>query len=131
MSDLFAIFTCSFYMFMVYRIHGIQSNEQEEMSKMPKKIYSKTGNSCRINFELPEAVRAKKASIVGDFNKWNPKAHPMKQKKDGSFYVTVYLQSGNTYRYRFLLDGRRWENDWNAEEYRANNLGSEDSIITV
>jgi hypothetical protein len=55
----------------------------------------------------------------------------MKQKKDGSFYVTVYLQAGNTYRYRFLLDGKRWENDWGAEQYLPNDHGTEDSVITT
>ena len=98
---------------------------------MPKKSYSKTGTSCRVNFELPAEVKAKKIALVGDFNEWNPKAHPMKQKKDGSYYATVYLTSGQTYRYRFLLDGKRWENDWDAEKYEPNDHGTEDSVITT
>jgi 1,4-alpha-glucan branching enzyme len=98
---------------------------------MPKKSYSKTGTSCRVNFELPSDIKAKKVSLVGEFNEWNPKAHPMKQKKDGSFYVTVYLEAGQSYRYRFLLDGKRWENDWSAEQYLPNDHGTEDSVITT
>jgi 1,4-alpha-glucan branching enzyme len=98
---------------------------------MPKKSYSRTGGSCRVQFELPTAVNAKKASLVGDFNDWNPKAHPMKAKKDGTFYVAVHLAAGAEYRYRYLLDGKRWENDWEADMYLPNEHGTDDSIVIV
>ncbi len=98
---------------------------------MPRKLYSKTGSSCRVHFELPADVAAKKVSLLGDFNEWNPKTHVLKKKKDGSFWLDVYLTTGATYRYKFLLDGKRWENDWDGEAYLPNEHGTEDSAITV
>ena len=98
---------------------------------MPTKSYSKTGQVCRVTFRLPAEVEAKEAALCGEFNDWDAEANPMKQLKSGDFSTTVSLDAGNTYRYRFLLDGERWENDWDAEAYAPNEFGAEDSLITV
>ena len=98
---------------------------------MAKKTYTKTGKSCRVIFELPAAAGASYASVLGDFNEWSADAHPMKRRKDGSFFVVIYLKPGREYRYRYLLDGKRWENDWNSERYAPNEFGSEDSVVSV
>jgi len=79
---------------------------------------------------LPSVVEAPAAALVGDFNGWSD-AVPMTKRKDGRLSVTVSLEAGRAYRYRFLLDGERWENDWEADAYVANEFGSEDSLIKV
>lgn len=98
---------------------------------MLKKNFSKSGQSCRVTFKLPASVEAKTAHLCGEFNSWSPTQHPMKQLKDGSFSVTVSLDAGQSYRFRYLLDGQRWENDWEADAYVANQYGSEDSLIRL
>jgi 1,4-alpha-glucan branching enzyme len=98
---------------------------------MLKKNYTRTGRSCRVTFYLPSAVVADSVSLCGEFNNWDPAVHPMGKKKDGTFYTSLYLDAGQTYRYRFLLNGDRWENDWEAEAYAPNAHGTEDSLITV
>lgn len=98
---------------------------------MPKKSYTRTGRSCRVTFYLPSEISAQSAALCGEFNDWNPEAHPMRTRKDGTFYVSVSLDAGTSYRYRFLIDGERWENDWEAEEYRSNEFGTDDSVINV
>lgn len=67
--------------------------------------------------------------MCGEFNDWSPT--PMVRRKDGRFSVTIALAVDRAYRYRFLLDGTRWENDWEAEMYVSNEFGSEDSLIRV
>ena len=96
-----------------------------------KKAYSKTGKVARVTFKLPAEAGAKKANLCGDFNEWDKKSHPMKQLKDGSFSATVSLNSGKPYRFRYWLDNKRWENDWEADRYEANEFGSEDSVVVV
>ena len=98
---------------------------------MVNKAYSKSGGSCRVTFELPSDVNAETAYLCGDFNEWDPRAHPMERRKDGSFRLTVPLKPGKMYRYRFLLDGERWENGWEAESYEANPFATEDSRVQV
>jgi 1,4-alpha-glucan branching enzyme len=56
-----------------------------------------------INF-ICSASQAKSVSLVGDFNGWNPLAHPMKQMPDRSWLLNVELKHGH-HRYAFLVDG--------------------------
>lgn len=98
---------------------------------MPKKSYGKASKTCRVTFELPPTIDATSVAVVGDFNDWSPDATPMTRRKDGRFTVTLSLGSDQAYRYRFVLNGGRWENDWQAEAYVENAYGSEDSLITV
>lgn len=98
---------------------------------MIKKTYSKTGRSSRVTFELPPEVNAETAYLCGEFNEWDETAHPMKRRKDGRFSLTISLKPGQEYRFRYLLDGERWENDWEADAYVPNPFGTEDSVVKV
>jgi 1,4-alpha-glucan branching enzyme len=98
---------------------------------MAKKTYAKNNQTCRVTFQLPADVGAHAASVCGDFNNWSPSSHPMTKRKDGQFSTSITLPAERSYRYRFLLDGERWENDWDAEIYVRNEYGTEDSVIRV
>ena len=98
---------------------------------MLTKSYSKTGKVCRVTFKLPAEVNADQAALCGEFNEWDAVANPMKQLKNGTFSATVSLPAGESYRYRYLLDSERWENDWEADAYTSNEYGSDDSIVVV
>jgi 1,4-alpha-glucan branching enzyme len=56
-----------------------------------------------VNF-ICHAPQAKSVSLVGDFNAWNPSAHPMRAMPDHSWLLTVDLKHGH-HRYAFLVDG--------------------------
>lgn len=92
---------------------------------------SKNGKTCKVTFELPAEVNAQTACLCGEFNGWDEKSHPMKRRKDAGFTVTVPLKPGQSYRFRYLLNGKRWENDWAADGYVPNDFGSEDSIVQL
>ena len=96
-----------------------------------KKTYSKTGSSCRVTFSLPPDVGAETVALCGEFNEWNPEKHPLTRRKNGSFSTTVSLKPGAEYRFRYWVNGKRWENDWEADKYIPNEFGSEDSVIVV
>lgn len=98
---------------------------------MIKKAYSKTGRSCRVTFEIPPETDAQTAYLCGEFNNWSQTSHPMKRRKGGSFSLTITLKPGQKYRFRYLLDGERWENDPNADAYVPNQFGSEDSVLEI
>lgn len=51
------------------------------------------------------APEAKRVSLVGDFNDWQPGAHPMTRQPDGSWTIQVPLHHGH-HLYRFLVDGQ-------------------------
>lgn len=60
-------------------------------------------NLCSLNF-FCTAPQAKEVSLVGDFNQWNPSAHPMKQGPDKVWVAQVELKPGH-HRYAFRVDG--------------------------
>ena len=98
---------------------------------MLKKSYSKTGKKCRVTFKLPSDVQAETAVLVGDFNEWSKESTPMKQLKSGDFSATLSLEASQSYQFRYLLDGGRWENDWEADAYAPNEHGTENSIVAL
>ena len=52
---------------------------------------------------------------MGEFNDWNMETCPMKRLKGGSFSLTVALATGNSYRFRYVLDGETWVNEHDAD----------------
>jgi 1,4-alpha-glucan branching enzyme len=98
---------------------------------MLKKCYSKTGQSCRVTFNLPAEIGAESALLCGEFTDWEAEAKPMKPLKKGGFSLTLSLPANRSYRFRYLLDGGRWEHDWEADDYVPNCFGGEDSVLVV
>ena len=84
-----------------------------------------------ITFELPESCGARSATLCGDFNDWSAHAHPMTRLDDGGFRITLPLAAGRRWRFRYLLDGHRWENDWAADAYEPNAYGGQDSVVDL
>jgi 1,4-alpha-glucan branching enzyme len=68
---------------------------------------------------------------MGEFNEWSRVATPMKRRRNGDFYVLLELEKGRPYRFRYVVDDCKFENDWNADRYEPNPYGSEDSVIDV
>jgi len=98
---------------------------------MLQKKYSKDGKTCTVTFMLPTQIKAKTAHLYGDFTEWEKAPKKMARGEDGSFTAKIKLPAGNSYRFRYLLDGGRWENDWAADAYTPNPFGTEDSVLNV
>ncbi len=99
-----------------------------------KKQYIKTRNTCKVTFTLPkEAVKGgRTVHLAGEFNGWDPQAAPMKRMANGSFQIALTLESGRSYQFRYLIDGRTWENDWSADRYVPSSFGAdENSVVDV
>lgn len=97
-----------------------------------KKRYLKAGK-CKVTFRLSKeaAPDSSKVCIVGDFNNWKTDASPMKRLKSGDYKVELNLECGKEYRFKYLIDGVRWENHWNADRYAPNRYGNDDSVVFV
>jgi 1,4-alpha-glucan branching enzyme len=99
-----------------------------------KKHYLKNKTACKVTFSLPkQAVKsAKTVHLVGEFNGWDIYATPLKRMKDGSFQVSLQLEVGRSYQFRYLIDEKSWENDWSADGYSPSSFGAaENSVVTV
>jgi 1,4-alpha-glucan branching enzyme len=81
----------------------------------------------RVTFTLPPEVEGRVIHLVGEFTGWE--GTPMERQGDGSWKTVVDLAPGRSYQYRFQIDGVRWENDWDADNYVANPFGQDNSVV--
>ncbi|GCD76566.1 hypothetical protein JCM31826_00480 [Thermaurantimonas aggregans] len=96
-----------------------------------KKQYFKTKEVCKVSFSIDasEAKGAETASLVGDFNGWNPSAHPMKKLKAGGFSLQIELPKDATYQFRYVLNGSEYINDNEADEYVPAGIGEAQNCV--
>ena len=97
-----------------------------------KKQYLKGKPVCKVTFTIPKDMgkSARNAYLVGDFNNWNAQTNPMKQRKDGSFELSMNLEKDREYQLRYLLDNT-WENDDSADKYVPTPYGDADNSVVV
>ena len=86
---------------------------------------------ARVTFTVDPRVGAQAAAVCGEWNDWSPGADVMHRDAEGGFSVTVDLDAGRAYRFRYLLDGHRWDNDWSADAYQPNGFGGDDSVVDL
>lgn len=98
-----------------------------------EKKYLKQGSVCSVRFVLPKdaAPDAGSVCILGEFNNWSVNTHPLVRMDDGDFVITLELEAGRPYRFRYVIDGWKFENDWFADRYEPNPYGGEDSVVDV
>ena len=98
-----------------------------------KKQYLKKSASCKVTFRLPKeaAPTAEMVTVVGDFNDWNLKETQMQKLKSGDFKATLELPCNKEFRFRYLIDADKWENDWAADKYLPNEYGDDDSVVVI
>ena len=86
---------------------------------------------ARVTFTVDPGAGARTAAVCGEWNGWSAGADVMRRDAGGGFSVTVGLDAGRAYRFRYLLDGQRWDNDWAADAYVRNDFGGEDSVVDL
>ncbi|MDR4505066.1 MAG: isoamylase early set domain-containing protein [Candidatus Scalindua sp.] len=98
-----------------------------------RKEYLKGANLCRVTFKLPKeaAEGAESVCIVGDFNNWDTSANPMTKTINGDCTARLDLEAGKEYQFRYLIDGSKWENDWDADRYVKSCYGDCDNSVIV
>jgi hypothetical protein len=97
-----------------------------------KKYFKKTP-FCRVIFMLPKeaAVGVKRVNLVGDFNNWDSRSTPMKKTGGGKFSATVHLREGQEYQYLYLIDGKYWELEREADKFVKCPLNNCDNSFVV
>lgn len=96
-----------------------------------KKQYLK--DKCKVTFRLDKKVigQATRASIVAEFNDWKIGKTPMKPLKSGDFTVTVTLDKGREYQYRYVVDDQRWFTDDAADKYVHSGISNAQNAVVV
>ncbi|MFF3215557.1 isoamylase early set domain-containing protein [Streptomyces sp. NPDC002886] len=74
-------------------------------------------NRIQVTFVLPEDQPTAPVSVVGDFNHWNPAAHPLESRGDGTRATAVSLPSHSAHSFRYLAAGDYWFDDDTADSH--------------
>jgi len=90
--------------------------------------YSAKKSTREVSF-LFLAPEAKNVSVIGDFNQWQPDAHPMKRQPDGGWFVRIPIHHGH-HKYQFCVDGI-FVLDPRAQGVARNDKNERVSIIAV
>ena len=99
---------------------------------MIKKEPGPTPDMVRVTFELPPSIWADSVYLVGEFNDWNRTSLPMtRDRSEESWRITIDLQRGREYQFRYLVNGTDWYNDWDADRYVANPYGGDNSVLAL
>lgn len=98
-----------------------------------KKKYLASKPECKVTFKLTKelANSFEEVNLVGDFNSWDQQANPMKKLKSGDFTVTINLQKGNDYQFKYLANKNEWLNDEEADQLVTNEFQGQNSVVTI
>jgi len=109
-----------------------QSSELSDKLGVIKQYYE-DGSRCKVTFRLlrEAAGDSLNVTIVGDFNDWDSSRSPMTRLENGDFVITMELEGKREYRFRYLINGRRWENDRYADKYARNESGVKSSVVIL
>jgi 1,4-alpha-glucan branching enzyme len=67
--------------------------------------------TVRVTFALPADDPSGAVSVVGNFNDWNPYAHPLRLRTNRTRSAAVTVPAGSTLHFRYLAEGGVWFDD--------------------
>ncbi|WP_027722493.1 isoamylase early set domain-containing protein [Maridesulfovibrio zosterae] len=98
------------------------------------KKFLKTKPVCKVKFEVSneQVENGEAIYIVGDFNEWSEKSTPMKKLKSGKYTVTLDLEVGREYQFRYLAGKNIWFNESEPDRTASTPYaGVENSVVSV
>jgi 1,4-alpha-glucan branching enzyme len=76
----------------------------------------------KVTFVLPGDHNHGPTSVVGDFNNWDPLAHPFKKRSNNTYSVAAELPRGTQVAFRYLSGDGRWSNEPDAAQDGPNSV---------
>jgi 1,4-alpha-glucan branching enzyme len=113
--------------FHFYRPRLLKENRMAKAKKAPPSKSSSPRRRTTFSLHAPAAAQV---MLAGDFNDWDERRHPMRQKADGRWEKVVMLSPGK-YEYKFLVDGSWETGDAESEALATNCFGTCNHVIEV
>lgn len=97
-------------------------------AKLPAMLKRRPNGSgqVKVTFALPDSGEC--VSVVGDFNGWDPWASPLRRRSNGTRSVSVMLEKGKPYSFRYLAGGRFFD-EAEADDWTPNGYGETHSVV--
>jgi 1,4-alpha-glucan branching enzyme len=89
-----------------------------------------SNNTVRVTFRISKNLWADQIALTGEFNDWDRHSHLLQQTHlDRDWHISLELEAGHSYRFRYLVDGEHWMDDDQADAYELNSFGGVDSVV--
>ena len=103
---------------------------------MVQQKYIKSRGTFKVTFsiptkEIPSELEVESITVVGSFNEWDRSANDFSPTKKGVYKTTVEVAPNQEVQFRYLINGKHWINDWDADYYIPNALGHDNCVIIV
>lgn len=102
---------------------------------MLKKQYIKSRDAYKVTFRLAKHEQPDyeidSVTLVADFNDWSFIDTPLLKLKNGDYKIAVELEAGKKYEFRYLINGEKWYNEWEADEYIMGDFGKDNCVIEL
>ncbi|HBY97854.1 MAG TPA: glycoside hydrolase family 13 [Chloroflexi bacterium] len=92
-------------------------------------VQSGSRHVARITFTLPACVWTDTVNLVGDFNNWHHSSHPFRRERDGQWSLTIDLEAGPAYQFCYLLDGKEWTSEQQADAFVRDSYGRSSFVV--
>lgn len=115
-------------MYLASRSKSLVSAAIQKALKMKTLSDNRNAQQSVIPFVLT-APTARRVSLAGDFNNWDPCNMQMYKGSNGVWYLSVLLTPGS-HEYRFIVDGV-WRDDPAAQQKTTNGFGNENCAKMV
>ena len=89
---------------------------------------ARTTHGVKLTFSLD---LDRPVSVVGDFNGWDPAAHPLKPRTNGRRSAAVMLPPGSRHAFRYLADGGHFFDDPEADGFEDNGYGGTHGVLVL
>lgn len=98
-----------------------------------KKQFLKSKPICKVTFKIDadQSNGATTAQVIGSFNNWDQTENVMKPLKTGGFSLSLDLETGKEYQFRYLLDGKIWINDPESDAQQSNEFNEMNDILSI
>jgi 1,4-alpha-glucan branching enzyme len=112
------------------KIFPLLHKSKNEIVMSIKKQFIKTKPVCKVTFSV-EAKEANVASVVGDFNNWNPAEGTLSKLKNGTFKGVFDMPKDASYEFKYVIDGN-FVNEPEADAFKWNDFaGAENGVLEV
>ena len=78
--------------------------------------------TVRVTFALPADEPDGSVSVVGNFNDWDPSAHPLRRRANRTRSAAVTVPTGSTLHFRYLAEGGVWFDDETVSARRGQDV---------
>ena len=96
-----------------------------------QKINKTKDPKVKVTFKMPSLDGCSCLYLLGTFKSSKESIYWMQRADDGTWSLTLELESGRDYQYRFRTDNGLWHTDSVAKSFVPNHEGADSSVVHV